>query len=114
MGDVSLVECPIKDELVFLINSKLPFEEKSYRQIKALYSFLSIATLHRLYDYKTELLSVQFLMILVNKLDHAIYGKPFGFGVTINSQHLVLSYRGILPHSSDPLHKGSEHVRQAG
>lgn len=87
-----------KDELIFIINSKLKVGTRSTRTIISEFSFLNSMLLNRLMNYKSEDLKAEKLISLINQIDIQIHNKIQGFkmDLDLSSKRLKITYMGDL------------------
>jgi predicted XRE-type DNA-binding protein len=86
----------IKEELIFIINTKINKYDLTTRKIIQKFNFLNAMLLNRLTHYKIDSFKVDKLMNIINELDNEIHGEVSGFSVDIKDSHLTLSYLGQL------------------
>lgn len=87
----------IKDELIFIANSKIKETGLSYRNLARVIASANLVLLGRLSNYKTEQVKIEKIMDIINELDHFISGKVFGFSLTIKNNTLSLTYNNAQP-----------------
>ena len=88
----------IKEELVFIINTKINVANTKTRIILNKFSFLNHMLLNRLTHYKIDELKIDKLIDVLNSIDQVIHSKVFGFTINIDNKNNVakLSYLGQL------------------
>lgn len=86
----------LKEELIFIINTKINVQNTKTRVILNKFSFLNHMLLNRLTYYKIDELKIDKLINIVNCIDEKIYNKVFGFTINIdtNNNMAKLSYLG--------------------
>lgn len=88
----------VKDEMTFIINSKLGTSSRSTRDILGQFPFLNAMLLNRLTHYKVEDIKIDKLMLIINQIDEQVHNKVFGFDVNVNTSEfkISLTYQGQL------------------
>jgi predicted XRE-type DNA-binding protein len=86
----------IKEELIFIINTKINKYNLTTRQVIQKFKFLNSMMLNRLTHYNIESFKVDKLIDIINNIDKELHGKISGFSLNIKDKTLTLSYLGQL------------------
>jgi predicted XRE-type DNA-binding protein len=87
----------IKDELIYIANSKIKETKLSYRQLSSKISSANLVLLGRLSNYKCHEIKIDKLMTFINEIDLFLHDRIFGFSFEIKDNVAIITYKNNSP-----------------